>query len=147
MIHARIRILSLSLIFLSAFQASSFADTIQGRAARVSARQLDVTVYDAQGRPYPHTLALKIDRNTRVTGIRAVTDLRVNDAVGAQVSQMEAGSWHADEVAYLQGAVKPATVFALPADEKLSRQSGGAQRASGCCDRRRGFRRLKRKSG
>ena len=98
-----IRFGSLVLVFLVFLQAAAFADSIEGRVAHVSRQELDVTVYDAQGRPYPNALHLKVDNNTQVNGISSVSDLRPKDAVGAQVHQEESGVWRADSVTLFQG--------------------------------------------
>ena len=93
---------SLVLVFLTVLQAAAFADSIEGRVARVSSQALDVTVYDAQGRPYPNALHLKVDNRTELRGITSILDLRPNEAVGAEVRQEEAGVWCADSVTLFQ---------------------------------------------
>ena len=95
--RSMIRSGSLVLVFLTLLQAAAFADSIEGRVARVSPRALDVTVYDAQGRPYPNALNLKVDTRTRLNGVSYISDLRPNQAVGAEVRQEESGAWRADK--------------------------------------------------
>ena len=56
-----IRMVSLVLASLVLLQTFAYADNIQGRVARVRRGALEVTVYDAQGRPYPNNLQLVTD--------------------------------------------------------------------------------------
>ena len=110
MSNRSIRSGSLALALLGALQVVAFADSIEGRVAQASTNALDVTVYDAQGRPYPNALRLKVDRNTQFSGVRWVLDLRRDDPVGAEVSQEEAGVWRADSVTLFQEVnARPAT--------------------------------------
>jgi len=86
---------SLILVLAGVYQAAAFADSIEGRVARVSSQALDITVCDAQGRPYPNALHLNVDERTRLNGISSVLDLRTQEAVGAEVRQEETGVWRA----------------------------------------------------
>ena len=100
----------LILAFFSALHVTAFADTLEGRVSQASSRALDVVVYDAQGRPYPNALRLKVDTRTQVSGVESVSDLRPNDAVGAEVHQEESGAWRADSVTLFQEVnARPAT--------------------------------------
>ena len=110
MIRSMIRSGSLVLVLLTILQVAAFADSIEGRVARVSPQALDVTVYDAQGRPYPNALHLKVDGRTQLNGIYSVMDLRPNQAVGAEVRQEESGIWRANSVTLFQEMnARPAT--------------------------------------
>ncbi len=110
MLNRWIRLGSLALVFLTALQASAFADAIEGRVARVSSTGLDVIVYDPQGRPYPNQLHLNTDSRTRVRGVSSLSALRNHDAIGAQIHQEEARAWYADQVTLFQEVnARPAT--------------------------------------
>ncbi len=101
---------SLILALLGTLQVAAFADTLEGRVSQASSQALDVVVYDAQGRPYPNALHLKVDYRTRVRGVESVSDLRPNDAVSADVHQEESGMWRADSVTLFQDLnVRPTT--------------------------------------
>ena len=105
-----LRFAGLVLALFVLLQAAAFADTIEGRVAGVSQKSLDVTVYDPQGRPYPHNLHLKTDYRTRVNGISSLTDLRPRDAVSVDVHQEESREWRADKVTLFQQInARPAT--------------------------------------
>ena len=100
----------LVLVFLVILQVVAFADSIEGRVVRVSPADLELRVYDAQGKPYPKTLHLEVDNRTQFNGIASAAYLRPNDAVGAQVHQGESGAWHADRVTFFQQIdAQPAT--------------------------------------
>ena len=101
---------SVGLVLVVFLQAAAFADSIEGRVAQASPQRLDVIVYDAQGRPYPNALALKINAATELNGMESIFDLQPNDAVGADVHQEEGGAWAADRVTLFQQVdVQPAT--------------------------------------
>ncbi len=97
-----LRLASSILALLVFFQGAAYADTIEGRIARVKPGALEVTVYDPQGRPYPNNLNLKTDRQTRVAGVSSLSQLRAKDAVSINVSQEESKVWRANEVALFQ---------------------------------------------
>ena len=104
------RSISLALVIFVLFQNAAYADTIQGRIARVRPGSLDVTVYDPQGRPYPNNLSLKTDSRTQVSGVSSLSQLRKQDPVSIDVSQQESGNWHANEVTLFQEVnAQPAT--------------------------------------
>ena len=100
----RARFLGLVAVLMVSFPAAALADTVQGRVAAVSSKTLNMTVFDAQGRPYPNALHLKIDRNTRVNGVPSAYAFRRQDPVSAQVRQETPGVWRADSVSLLQSA-------------------------------------------
>ena len=50
------------LVFCGILQTVAFADMVQGRVAQAYPQSVDLVVYDPQGRPYPNTLNLKVDR-------------------------------------------------------------------------------------
>lgn len=101
---------ALILALLVALPIAAWADSIEGRVVSATPQNLEVTVYDAQGRPYPNALNLAVDGGTQVNGISNVSDLRPNDPVGVQVHQTEAGAWHADSVTRYQDInAQPAT--------------------------------------
>ena len=114
MLKKLIRCGSLILVLIVALRVAGFADTIEGRVAHANSAALDVIVYDAQGRPYPHTLRLDVDDATRVSGIAVISDLRPNDALSADIHQTESGAWHADSVRLFQ------EINAQPATKKPS---------------------------
>ena len=115
MCRRRTRHLFFFAVLLLSFPATVFADAIEGRVARASSNALDVTVYDAQGRPYPNALHLKVDRGTRLSGVSSVSDLRRSDAVGAEVHQEETGVWRADRVTLFREVnARPATKAPSP---------------------------------
>ncbi len=105
-----IRMASLVLVLGILFQGVAFADNIEGRIAGVRPGALEVTVYDPQGRPYPNNLQLSTDSRTRVYGARYLSELRPNDPVSIEVTQLESRAWHADEVNLFQEVnAQPAT--------------------------------------
>ena len=115
MSNGLIRSSSLVLILLIASQAAAFADTIEGRVSQANSDALGVIVYDAQGKPYPNALHLKVDGGTRVSGIASVSELRQNDAVSVQVHQEESGVWRSDSVTFLEEVnAHPATKAPSP---------------------------------
>ena len=100
----------LTLAALMVLQSGAFAEGVEGRVSQADPSRIDIFVYDAQGRPYPNVLPLRVDRDTRLNGIRSVSDLKPNDPVGAEVRQMEAGTWRADSVTlYQEVQARPAT--------------------------------------
>lgn len=100
----------LTFFMFSAMQAAAFAETVEGRVAQADPYVLDMVIYDAQGRPYPNTLRLKVDGRTRLNGVRSVSELRRDDAIGADIRQEEAGTWRADSVTLFQEVdAQPAT--------------------------------------
>src|SRR5258708_4645357 len=109
-----IRPVSLAVVLLISLQLSAFADEIQGRVVQSNPDALVVTVYDAQGRPYPNSLSLRVDNYTQVVGVGSPLDLRPQDPIGAQIHQLETGEWHADRVTLFQD------VNAQPATQKPS---------------------------
>lgn len=105
-----IRSSSIVLILVGALQVAAFADVVEGRVAQASSNALDMVIYDAQGRPYPNQLRLKVDNSTQLGGVSSVLDLRPNDAVSADVRQEESGIWRADRVTLFQEVnARPAT--------------------------------------
>lgn len=105
------------IIFITAilFSREAFADTVEGTVSYVNSRQLDLTVYDAQGRPYPNILRLKVDGQTKTSGVSSVTMLKKRDVVRADVKQESGGIWRANSVSRLQLASN-----AIPATSKPS---------------------------
>ena len=104
------RMASSVLVLLVLLQSAAYADTIQGRIARVKPGALEVTVYDPQGRPYPNNLQLAADSRTRLSGVTSLSQLRTRDAVSVNVHQQESGVWHADGVTLFQDVyARPAT--------------------------------------
>ena len=69
----------------------AFADTLQGRVSKTGAASFDLTVFDAQGRPYPNGLHLLTDSKTKFTGVISSSNLRVQDAVQTNVSRLKDG--------------------------------------------------------
>ncbi len=110
MLRYKMRNLILSGVLLLSFSAVALADTVQGRVASVGMSTVDVTVYDAQGRPYANKLRLKTDTMTHYSGVSSAAKLQKNDPVAVEVSQQSSGSWHADKISKLKetGAI-PAT--------------------------------------
>jgi len=105
-----IRLAFSALALFVLLQGAAYADTIEGRIARVNPGVLEVTVYDPQGRPYPNELSLKTDYRTRVSGVSSLSRLRTNDAVSIDVSQEESRVWRANEVNLFQEVnARPAT--------------------------------------
>ena len=101
---------ALVLALISIFQVAAFAEAVEGRVSSVSYENLDMIIYDAQGRPYPNTLRLAFDDRTQVSGAKSIADLRPNDPIGANIHQQETGAWHADTVTVFQQVnAQPAT--------------------------------------
>jgi hypothetical protein len=98
------------LVLLGLLQTAAFADVVEGRVSRVSSSVLDLVVYDRNGRPYPNALPIKVNLRTKLSGIKKITDLKRNDAAGADVHQEESGLWVADRVTRFQQVnARPAT--------------------------------------
>lgn len=101
---------SLGLALLVLLQGAAYAESIEGRIARVNPGALEVTVYDPQGRPYPNSLQLTTDDRTSVSGFTSLSQLRANDPVSIDVTQEESRTWHADKVTLFQEVnAQPAT--------------------------------------
>lgn len=122
MLKYRFRSVAFLVGLVLASQAAAWADTVEGRVARSDAQRLDLVVYDAQGRPYPNQLRLKVDSRTRFQGVTSAARLRRDDAVSADVRQEESGIWRADNV------VRFEQLSAQPATQKPSPSLQGALR-------------------
>ncbi len=104
------RSFSFLLLSSSLLQAVAFAETIEGRVAAVGSWTVDVTVFDAQGRPFPNALRVNVDSATQLAGLDSVLELNEGDPVSVDARQMESKNWHADRIALLQNnKVKPVT--------------------------------------
>lgn len=107
---------ALAVVMAGALQAAAYAESLEGRVARVYPAAIDLVVYDAQGRPYPNSLALKVDANTVFSGVSSLKKLRPNDAVGVVVHQAESRVWVADQITRFQQVnAQPATQSPSPA--------------------------------
>ncbi len=95
----RISSLTVFALLISSF---AYADTLQGRVAKTGMASVDLTVFDAQGRPYPNGLHLLTDSKTKFSGVSSSAGLRVQDAVQVDVSRLKDGRWRADSVQKLQ---------------------------------------------
>ena len=89
------------------FSSVAFADVVQGRVASSSPGLLALTVFDAQGRPYPNTLRLKVDNRTKMTGYSNASLPRSKDMVRVDARQESSGQWRADSISKLQGIRLP----------------------------------------
>jgi hypothetical protein len=97
------------------FSSIAAAEVVEGRVARTGYESLGMVVYDAQGRPYPNALDLRVDADTRFEGARSALDLRPRDAVSADISQTESGAWRADRVTRFEEInTRPATARPSP---------------------------------
>ncbi len=96
------------------FSSAAFAEVLEGTVSYANSRQMDLTIYDAQGRPYPNLLRLNVDNQTKVTGVTSVTMLRKNDLVRADIQQSRDGSWWANSVSRLYRAANTAPAAAQP---------------------------------
>ncbi len=105
---------SLVLLMLGALQATAFAEAVEGRVSQADPYTLDMVIYDAEGRPYPNVLRLKVDGGTQLNGFQSILDLRPNAPVSAEIRQEETGVWRADSVTLFQ------EVNAQPATQKPS---------------------------
>ena len=110
----------LSLFASSLFCADVFADTVQGRVAKTGMASVDLTVFDAQGRPYPNGLRLLTDSKTKFVGVSSTSSLRVQDAVQVNVSRLKDGRWHADSVQKLQRSQTNLPVSTAPPSNALA---------------------------
>lgn len=100
----------IGLLFVLVWEEAALADMIEGRVAKASSYGISMVVYDAQGRPYPNPLDLKVDGRTAFEGVPSVAALRPNDAVSAEVRREESGQWRADRVKLFQEInARPAT--------------------------------------
>ncbi len=105
-----IRFASLFLVSLVFFQATAFADTLEGRVVRANSRALELKVYDPQGRPYPNNLNLEVNSRTRLVGVSSVLELYAQDPVSVDVHQTESRVWIADRITLFQEMnTRPAT--------------------------------------
>ncbi len=96
------------------FTVLAFADTLEGSVAYANSRQLDLTIYDASGRPYPNLLRLNVDGQTKVYGATSVAMLRKRDVVRAEIQQSKDGLWWANSVSRLQMATNSVPAAAKP---------------------------------
>jgi hypothetical protein len=103
-------------LLLMLFPAWALADTVQGSITRTTIGGIDLTVYDAQGRPFPNGLHLKVDQKTKVSGIPSVSALKRADFVQADVRRENDGVWRADAITKLVGQPQ---VAGAPADPGL----------------------------
>lgn len=105
-----IRFASLFLVSLVFFQATAFADTLEGRVVRANSRSLELKVYDPQGRPYPNNLNLEVNSRTRLVGASSISQLYPQDPVSVDVHQTESRTWVADRITLFQEMnARPAT--------------------------------------
>ncbi len=90
-------------VAVSLFMSGSyaFADTIEGRIASSRSTGVELTVFDAQGRPYPNNLKLKVDNFTRLNNFPSMSGLKKQDLVRVDVKQGRDGAWHADSLTKL----------------------------------------------
>lgn len=110
MLKNSVRCFAFLLIGMLATQASALADTIEGRVKKVGPQALEIVVYDPQGRAYPNALKVGVNEYTRFNGIRASSELRSNDPIGANIRQNENKQWYAESVTLFQDVnVRPAT--------------------------------------
>ena len=116
--NRKVSSLVVSILFL--FPGLALADTIQGRVAKTGVASLDLTVFDAQGRPYPNGLHLLTDYKTKFTGVASSSNLRVQDAVQTNVSRLKDGRWHADTVQKLQNSQSNLPVSRAPQSNALA---------------------------
>jgi hypothetical protein len=86
---------------LMAFPGLAMADVVQGRVAGIYANAIDMTVYDAQGRPYPNIIRLKTDSGTRLNGFTTAAIIKKNDPLQIELREESAGVWRADSITRL----------------------------------------------
>ena len=103
-----LRRLCMVTVLALSFSGVAFADVVQGRVASSSPGLLALTVFDAQGRPYPNTLRLKVDNRTKMTGYSNAALPRSKDMVRVDARQESSGQWRADSISKLQGVNMPA---------------------------------------
>lgn len=103
---------ALALLALGTFQAAAYAEVLEGRVLKVYPSAIDLTVYDAGGRPYPNSLPIQVNSKTKLSGVSSIRSLKANDAVGVTVHQTESRAWIADQVTRFQ------QVNAAPATRK-----------------------------
>jgi len=117
----RTRVFWRVLFLLTAFPSLAMADTIQGRVAKTGMASFDLTVFDAQGRPYPNGLHLLTDSKTKFSGgVTSSSALRVQDAVQANVSRLKDGRWRADSVTKLQKSQTNLPISTAPQSNALA---------------------------
>ena len=87
--------------------AEARADVVQGRVVSASSSAISLTVFDAQGRPYPNTLKLKMDNVTKLSGYSYASLPRSKDMVRVDARQERTGQWRADSVSKLTGVAMP----------------------------------------
>jgi hypothetical protein len=107
---------AITLLLLTLFPVSAFADAIQGRVVKTGMASLDLTVFDPQGRPYPSGLHLLTDSKTKFSGVSSSSSLRIQDPVQAQVSRLKDGRWHADKVTKLSAQQASMPLAAPPSN-------------------------------
>lgn len=125
-------VLVVSLLSVSAGPA--FAEVISGRVVKTGPASLAITVFDAQGRPYPNALAMKTSYRTKFSGITSPSALRLQDAVTVDVSRQNDGSWQAVSVTKLAASQTNLPKAAAPsnalADALKSPESKSALRGA-----------------
>ena len=107
-------ILWVAVILVLSFSVPAFADVVQGQVVTANSGTLTLTVFDAQGKPYPNTLHLKTDYQTKMTGYSNAAPPRAKDRVRVDARQEKSGQWRADSVSKLKGANLPPPVAAQP---------------------------------
>lgn len=114
----------LTLILLLSFHGLASADSVQGRVIDATRTGLDMTVYDADGRPYPNALHINIDRRTQMNGILSPAQLRRADVVLADVSKDSDGTWVANSVSRLSESAAAQTPVSAPSPSLMSSLTG-----------------------
>lgn len=119
-----IRVGVIGAVLALAVPCLAMAETMQGRVVSAGRSGIEVTVYDAQGRPYPNNLQLIVDSRTDFYGVDSSAWLNGGDLVETRVSQQESGQWHADTVEKLQSAVQAPRPVARPSSSMQSSLTG-----------------------
>ncbi len=83
-------------LFVMGMTTMAYADNVQGRVVSARSGELQLTVFDAQGRPYPNNIKLKVDNFTRFNNFSSMSALKKQDVVSAEVRQGRDALWRAD---------------------------------------------------
>ena len=109
-----------TIFLLMIFPSTAMAEAVQGRVVKTGFASFDLTVFDAQGRPYPNSLHLLTDSKTKFTGVASSAGLRVQDAVQTNLTHTKDGRWHADSVTKLQKSQTNLPVSSAPPSNALA---------------------------
>ena len=103
-----------SVVLLFSFCEVARAEVVQGRVVNSNSGALVLTVFDAKNNPYPNSLHLKVDSQTKMTGYSYASPPRAKDMVRVDARQGRNGQWRADSISKLKTSGMPQPVASAP---------------------------------